>query len=132
MRRHLTRRFGVCSNALLVIMTTSGGVYGQERKPAPTVSSPSGASVGHLVSVLRGKAKALEGSSGMRLGFQAFTSAHKLAPESIHYSDYVVVPLVFEATRGAGFWNLHWSITDHPPTSDRIWQQWKNVMRPSP
>jgi len=131
MKRHLPRRFGACSITLLVIMTTSGGVYAQERKPAPTVSSSSGDSVGHLVSVLRGKAKALEGSSGMRLGFQAFTSAHKLAPESIRYSDYIVVRLLFEATRDAGFWNLHWAITDQPPNSDRIWQQWKSVKRPS-
>jgi len=67
----------------------------------------------------------------MRLGFQTFVSTHKLAPESIGYSDYVVVRLLFEATRDAGFWNLHWAITDQPPNSDRIWQQWKNVKRPS-
>jgi hypothetical protein len=67
----------------------------------------------------------------MRLGFQTFLSAHKLAPESVRYSDYVVVRLLFEATRDAGFWNMHWAITDQPPNSDRIWQQWKNVKRPS-
>jgi len=42
------------------------------------------------------------------------------------------VRLLFEATRDAGFWNLHWAITDQPPHSDRIWQQLKNVNRPSP
>jgi hypothetical protein len=67
----------------------------------------------------------------MRLGFQTFVSAHELAPEGIRYSDYVVVRLLFEATRDAGFWNLHWAITDQPPNSDRIWQQWKKVERPS-
>ncbi len=67
----------------------------------------------------------------MRLGFQSFISAHKLAPESIRYSDYVIVRLLFEATRDAGFWNLHWDITDQPPNSDRIWQHWKSVRRPS-
>jgi hypothetical protein len=67
----------------------------------------------------------------MRLGFQSFLSAHKLAPESVRYSDYVVVRLLFEATRDAGFWNLHWAITDQPPNSDRIWQQWRSVKRPS-
>jgi hypothetical protein len=67
----------------------------------------------------------------MRLGFQSFVSDHKLAPESIRYSDYVVVRLLFEATRDAGFWNLHWAITDQPPNSDRVWQQWKSVKRPS-
>lgn len=67
----------------------------------------------------------------MRLGFQSFLAAHQLAPESIRYSDYVIVRLLFEATRDAGFWNLHWAITDQPPNSDRIWQQWKNVKRAS-
>jgi hypothetical protein len=67
----------------------------------------------------------------MRLGFQSFLSAHKLPPESVRYSDYVVVRLLFEATRDAGFWNVHWAITDQPPNSDRIWQQWKNVKRTS-
>jgi len=81
--------------------------------------------------MVRGKAKALEGTSGMRLGFQSFLAAHQLAPESIRYSDYVIVRLLFEATRDAGFWNLHWAITDQPPNSDRIWQQWKNVEKPS-
>jgi hypothetical protein len=67
----------------------------------------------------------------MRLGFQSFVSAHKLAPGSIRYSDYVVVRLLFEATRDAGFWNLHWAVTDQPPNSDRIWQQWRDVKRAS-
>src|SRR5258708_30941200 len=67
----------------------------------------------------------------MRLGFQSFISAHKLSAENVRYSDYVIVRLLFEATRDAGFWNLHWAITDQPPNSDRIWQQWKNVEKPS-
>lgn len=67
----------------------------------------------------------------MRQGFQTFTAAHHLSPDSIRYSDYVMARLLFEATRDAGLWNLHWSITDQPPNSDRIWQQWKVVGRPS-
>ncbi len=39
--------------------------------------------------------------------------------------------LLFEATRDAGFWNLHWAITDQPPNSDRIWTQWQSVKSPS-
>jgi hypothetical protein len=42
------------------------------------------------------------------------------------------VRLLFEATRDAGFWNLHWSITDQPPNSDRIWLQWRSIKRTSP
>src|SRR5258708_3003296 len=116
---------------LLMLMVSTPSTYSQDRNPASLASSQAEDNVGEFVSRLRGKAKALEGSSGMRLGFQEFTSAHKLAPESIRYSDYIVVRLLFEATRDAGFWNLHWAITDQPPNSDRIWQQWKSVKRPS-
>jgi hypothetical protein len=42
-----------------------------------------------------------------------------------------VIRLLFEATRDAGLWNLHWSVTDQPPNSGRIWQQWKDVRRTS-
>jgi hypothetical protein len=84
-------------------------------------------SLSQLVAQIRGKAKALESSTGMKLGFQNFTSDHKLAPDSIRYSDFVLVRLLFEATRDAGFWDLHWSVTDQPPNSDSIWRQWRSV-----
>lgn len=67
----------------------------------------------------------------MRLGFRSFLTAHNLSRDSIRYSDYVMARLLFEATRDAGFWNLHWNITDQPPNSDRIWQRWKSAGRPS-
>lgn len=118
--------------APVMLMAATSSAYSREREPTSLVSSPSENNVGQFVSRLRGKAKALEGSSGMRLGFQAFTSAHKLSPGSIRYSDYVVVRLLFEATRDAGFWNLHWAITDQPPNSDRIWKQWQGISKPSP
>jgi hypothetical protein len=116
---------------IVVLVSASASVCAQNPRPAPAVSSASDNSVAQLVSILRAKAKALENSSGMRDGFQSFIAAHKLNLESIHYSDYVVVRLLFEATRDAGFWNMHWAITDQPPNSDRIWSQWKNVRKPS-
>ena len=119
------------SLAFFLLIGAGACIYSQERIPAQEGSASQGDSLGQLVSLLRGKAKILEGSSGMRLGFQSFTSAHKLAPESIRYSDYVIVRLLFEAARDAGFWNLHWAVTDQPPNSDRIWQQWKSVKRAS-
>jgi hypothetical protein len=119
-------------HALIVLMALTSSAYTQDRKPVSQASSTSGDNLAQLVSLLRGKAKALEGSSGMRLGFQSFASAHKLPLESVRYSDYVLVRLMFEATRDAGFWNLHWAITDQPPNSDRIWKQWQNVRNPSP
>ncbi len=84
----------------------------------------------HLLAAVHAKATALESNSTMRAGFASFASAHKLPPGAIRYSDYVLVRLLFEATRDAGFWNMHWSITDQPPNSDRIWAQWKSVARP--
>jgi hypothetical protein len=68
----------------------------------------------------------------MRLAFQSFLATHHLPPDSVRYSDFVIIRLLFEATRDAGFWNMHWSITDQPPNSDRIWSQWKAILRPSP
>jgi hypothetical protein len=88
-------------------------------------------SLAQLIAALHEKARSLENSSGMRSSFQTFIAAHHLSPNSIRYSDYVMARLLFEATRDAGLWNLHWSITDQPPNSDRIWQQWKVAGRPS-
>ena len=85
----------------------------------------------HLLAAVRAKATALESNSTMRAGFASFASAHKMPPGALRYSDYVLVRLLFEATRDAGFWNMHWNITDQPPNSDRIWAQWKSVARPS-
>lgn len=84
-----------------------------------------------LLVALHQKASSLESSSGMRSSFQSFLASHNLPPDSVRYRDYVIARLLFEATRDAGFWNLHWSITDQPPNSDRIWQQWKSITRPS-
>jgi len=67
----------------------------------------------------------------MRHAYDSFLAAHHLAPGGVSYSDFILVQLVFEATRDAGFWNMHWSITDQPPNSDRIWAQWKAVAQPS-
>ncbi|HEV2194749.1 MAG TPA: hypothetical protein VGR55_04175 [Candidatus Acidoferrum sp.] len=67
----------------------------------------------------------------MRLGFQSLISAHNLSPDSVRYSDYVLIRLFFEATRDAGLWNVHWSITDQPPNSDNVWRQWHAVSKPS-
>ena len=131
MKRQFPERMGTLLLAFFLLIAAGTGVYSQGQKLAPAGSASQGDSLGQLVSLLREKAKALEASTGMRLGFQSFTSAHKLAPGSIHYSDYVIVRLLFEATRDAGFWNLHWAITDQPPNSDKIWQQWKSVKRAS-
>jgi hypothetical protein len=90
------------------------------------------ATVANLVGEVRARAMTLAGSSGMRHSFQSFTSAYKISPSSISYSDFVIVRLLYEATRDAGFWNMHWTITNMPPNSDRVWSQWKAVNVVSP
>lgn len=94
-------------------------------------AQPNTATVAELVNGLRTKAKALEGAAGMRLGFQSLNSRFRLPANGVHYSDFVLVRLLFEATRDAGLWNLHWAITDRQPESDNIWRQWQGMRKPS-
>src|ERR1041384_6239732 len=105
-------------------------VYASD-KPAPQPVATSDTSLHQLILQVHSKAKLLETSAGMRDGFASFTKAHKLSPESISYSDYVMVRLLYEASRDAGFWNMHWTITNQEPVSDKIWQQWKSIKNPS-
>jgi len=132
MKRTLPRTLLVKLLASAVLMAASSSAYSQEPKPGPPVSSTPEDTVAQLVKLLRGRASRLESSSGMRTGYQTFLAAHNLQPESVRYSDYVLVRLLFEATRDAGFRNLHWAITDQPPNSDRIWKQWEMVRKPTP
>ncbi len=88
-------------------------------------------SVARLVAAINAQAKSQESSAGMRRGFDAFSTEYKLPPGSVRYSDYVTARLVYESTRDAGLWGMHWSITNKPPNSDRIWQQWTGVTNPS-
>jgi len=113
--------------ALILLLVTTVNITGADRMPTPARPPSSSTSLASFVAAIHGKARALENSNGMRLGFQSFTAAYKLSPETTNYSDYVIVRLLFEATRDAGFWNLHWTITDKPPNSDEIWRQWKTA-----
>jgi hypothetical protein len=106
-------------------MPLSSGAIDSKTQAAASHSSES--SVASLVRAVRAKAKILEQSSGMHSSFQSFLSAYKIAPGGVNYSDFVIVRLLYEATRDAGFWNMHWTITNMPPNSDRIWSQWKVV-----
>ncbi len=116
--------------ALLMCLSTGGEAAPLKPPSAVSANATTATSLAHLINRIRDKAKALEDSAGMRIGFQSFVSAHKLSPNSIRYSDYVVMRLLFEATRDAGFWNLHWTITDRDPNSDVIWRQWQAVKAP--
>ena len=113
---------------LILTVFRSSAIAADPSAAEPQASSRHwGTTVAHLVNEVCVRAKAIENSSGMRNSFQAFTSAYKIAPDSIRYSDFVIVRLLYEATRDAGYWNLHWTITDMPPNSDRVWSQWKSL-----
>ena len=127
MKCDLAGRCRRCIGALIVLIAATGIPCAAAPKPVPADSSASTTNLAQFINAIRGRAKSLENSSGMRLGFRSFTSAYKIAPESISYSDYVVVRLLYEATRDAGFWNLHWTITNMPPNSDKVWSQWRGV-----
>jgi hypothetical protein len=119
-------RFRLC-----VLIVAGAAVGSASAADADVASASSGTTLAQFSKTIQGKAKVLERSTGMRSSFESFTSAYKLAPENVKYSDYVIARLYYEATRDAGFWNLHWTITNLPPNSDKIWQQWKGVERPS-
>ncbi len=116
---------------LCVLAPASTALSAQEAHPAQPNVTRADTTLAQLLAKLHEKARSLESASGMKSSFQTFLAAHHLSPDSIRYSDYVMARLLFEATRDAGLWNLHWSITDQPPNSDRIWQQWKTAGRPS-
>jgi hypothetical protein len=122
-------RIGLCA---LVVFVAAAGVSWERAGGGSRISSPSGTTLAQFVDAIRGKAKAAENTSGMRAAFASFSAAHGLSAGSIRYSDFVVVRLLFEATRDAGFWNMHWTITNQPPNWDNIWRQWQRIQKPSP
>lgn len=117
-------RFRVC----ILLLGLAAGLNGADNKSAV---ANSGTTLVQLVSAIRGKARALETSEGTKSAFNSFTAKFKLQAGIVTLSDYVVARLFFEATRDAGFWNLHWAVTDQPPNSDNIWRQWRMLSAPS-
>ncbi len=111
----------------LILVIVAAAAYAADPGLPQPATSTSHADVAQLIGAIRGKARALETSTGMRLSFQSFTTAYKIAPEKVSYSDYAVVRVLYEATRDAGLWNLQWTITNQEPNSDSIWRQWQGV-----
>jgi len=124
------RRVWVGLSAVALFVVAAGVPWGIAGA-GPPISSPSGTTLARFVDAIRAKAKAAENTPGMRAGFASFSAAHGLSTQSIRYSDFVLVRLLFEATRDAGFWNMHWTITNQPPNSDNIWRQWQRIQKPS-
>jgi len=112
----------------LVLLLAAASLCAADPVPVPATDT----TLAQFLAAIHAKAKALETSAGMKEGFASFTAHFKLQAGAVSFSDYVTARLLFEATRDAGFWNLHWVITDLPPNSDNIWRQWKTVRTPSP
>jgi hypothetical protein len=119
----------LCAGIFLLFAPTR--VHSSPQKAPQRASTSPGVPLAEFVTEIRQKAKLLETSLGMRNAFQAFIGAHQLKSDSVRYSDFVIIRLLYEATRDAGFWSVHWSITDQPPNSDRVWSQWKAVTQPA-
>lgn len=127
-------RFGVikraaAGQAALLLLASVVGAARTER--AGTSRSAARVPLSQLQAALRLKAQALAGSPGMRQSFLWFAKERGIAVQNLRYSDYVTVRLIFEATRDAGFWNMHWTITNQPPNSDNVWRQWEKDTDPS-
>lgn len=71
-------------------------------------------------------------SKAVRADYEALVAAHDLQDTEALFRDYVRVKLAFEATRDAGWWHLHWRITNEKPNSDQIWLQWRKTPTPDP
>jgi hypothetical protein len=99
--------------------------------PSQVSATSSGTDLAYLVQAVDAQANEVGNSPGVRRGFESFLAEYKLSSGSVRYSDYVVARLLYEATRDAGFWGVNWAITNKPPNSDRIWQQWAAVKEPS-
>ncbi|HYK38438.1 MAG TPA: hypothetical protein VEU98_00335 [Candidatus Eremiobacteraceae bacterium] len=124
----LSRRISIRCIALLAACVVSCPALCAQ---SPACTSQKNGCVATLIATLKTKSKSLESSASLHRDFDVFLANHKLATGSVSYSDFVLIHLVFEATRDAGLWNMHWSVTDKPPNSDEIWRQWKRITRPS-
>jgi hypothetical protein len=118
--------------ALVLLIGTVAGLASDGPIAAQSSPAVSGVTLAQFTRLIRDKANARENDPAMRLSFKSFTTASRIQPERVSYSDFVVIRLLYEATRDAGLWNLHWTITDRPPNSDNIWRQWRAVGHPSP
>jgi len=61
------------AQALLCTILMTRAVRGASPEPVPQAPATSNSNLAQLIGAIRGKAKLLEGASGMRLSFRSFT-----------------------------------------------------------
>jgi hypothetical protein len=121
----------VCRQAFSLLLIVAFAPLSVRAGTSDTKAVGQSASVGELISAISAQAKVVENSAGTRAGFDSLNAEYRLAPGTLRFSDYVIAHLVYEATRDAGFWGMHWAITNQPPNSDAIWTQWRVASSPS-
>ena len=77
--------------AVILLLIAAAGAPAAGRPAAQPASAASKLTLAQLIGTIRAKARALEGSAGMRLSFQSFTSASRIRTGSASYPDYVLV-----------------------------------------
>jgi hypothetical protein len=110
-----------CIALLTIALATCAG----DSTPSPVAQSST--SLADLIAAVHKKREALADSRGMKQSYLAFIHESQLPPSTVAYSDWVTARLLFGATRDAGFWNLHWDITNQPPNSGQVWRQWRSI-----
>lgn len=121
-RRTATHR---ARNACGVLLFAVAGVS-VTAQPATTPRDPSPA---RLVEIVREAAARLHDTPGMQRSYNAFLEANRLPDSEPLRSRFCTVRILFEATRDAGLWNLHWAITNREPNSENVWRQWAGLRR---
>jgi len=109
------------------VLVFAGGLHTVALSAQPTTPTPTSTTVASLVARVRASAKRLEVSRGMRAAYDSTLRANGLKDSASLRTEFAVVRVLFEATRDAGVWNLHWAVTDRQPTSVHIWQQWDSL-----
>ncbi len=112
---------------LLPALALAGGLHTVALSAQPTPPVPTSTTVSSLVARVRTSAKRLEPTGGMRAAYDATLRANGLKDSASLRTEFALVRVLFEATRDAGVWNLHWAVTDRQPTSVHVWKQWASL-----
>jgi hypothetical protein len=79
--------------ALVLLIGTVAGLVSDWPIAAHSSPAVSGVTLAHFTRLIRDKANAREKDAAMRLSFTSFTTASRIQPERVSYSDFVVVRL---------------------------------------
>lgn len=112
---------------LLPALLLVGSVHAVAVRAQSTPPVPTSTTVSSLVARVKVSAQRLERSGGMRAAYDATLRANGLRDSASLRTEFALVRVLFEATRDAGVWNLHWAVTDRQPTSAHVWKQWASI-----